>query len=213
MITHPLRRLALAAALAMPGTPAAAAPAAPHHISGFRGALFGMDEAEVRAAIARDFQAPPEAVAALENPAEQTRLIVVRVDVLEPGPVPAAITYVLGARTHRLMHVNIVWATPPHPGEPARRAIAAAAAQLAQYLRGQAWPPGKTVANVNDAGRGVLLFGAIDARNAGVELRVSGLPLPGLDAPDPAGAAQLSLSYMADVGKADIVVAKPGAAE
>ena len=180
-------------------------------IAGFRSAHFGMTQAEVRAAIERDFKPAADAVSVIENPLEKTSIVVVRLARLEPGPTPATVSYIIGATSRKLMHVNVVWSTGPAPTTPVRTAIAVAGVQLADYFRAQRWRPNATTAGARDPHRGLVLFAGIDGRNAAVEVRVAGVAMPGDAATvlDPASPAQLVVTYVADVNRPDIVTAKP----
>jgi hypothetical protein len=173
-------------------------------VDGFRSARFGMDETSLRAAIAQDFRPAPEALSAVDNPVEKTRVIVLRLAALEPGPGPATVTYILGASSKRLIHVNVTWAGAPDAGEAERSAIAAAGVQLADHLCEQLAKPGAATAGVPDA-NGVVLFATTDAHNAAIQLRLSGVPIGEQATPLPPGTrARLTLSYIADVRHPDV---------
>lgn len=193
---------------------ATAQPAAEvHRITGFRSAHFGMDATQVQAAIALDFKPTADAVVVLENPTEKTQIILLRLAQLEPGPGPASVSYILGATSKRLMHINVVWKSDGTPPDEFRNKVAAAGVQLANYFSSLAWKPGTTTSGVADGGKGVVLFAGVDPSSAGVEVRVSGVATNGLDgvAAKPEGVAQLLLSYVADIKKPDIAAIKPGA--
>lgn len=176
---------------------------APHAVTGFRSALFGMDAAAVRQAIAQDFKAPPEALREVDNPAESTRVLVLRLPALEPGPGEANVSYILAPGSRRLVSVRVVWSTPPTPTEDERNRVAAAGLQLASYFTGLAWGAGQSMTNRADGPGTVVLFAGVDARKAAVEVRLSGValvPSGGAVVPPPAGPAQLTLGYFGHVG-------------
>jgi hypothetical protein len=185
--------------------------AAVHRIAGFRSAQFGMDASQVQAAIAQDFKPAADAVVVLENPTEKTRIILLRLALLEPGPGPASVSYIFGATSKRLMHINVVWKSDGTPPDDFRNKTAAAGVQMASYFQSLAWKPGSTTSGVADGGKGVVLFAGIDPGNAAVEVRVSGVATNGLDgvAAKPEGAAQLLVSYIADINKPDVYSIKP----
>ena len=209
-----LSRFLLASALAFATSTAVAQPITDaHRIVGFRSAHFGMDAAQVRSAIAQDFKPVPDSMRMLSNPAENTEILVMRVAKLEPGPGPASISYIFGAKSKRLMHVNVVWQTEEKPSDEARNQIAAASLQLANYFRELSWMPGASASGLPNGGNGVVLFVGSDPNNAGVEVRVSGVATYGAGSASvkPEGAAQLVLSYVADIKNPDIAAIKPGA--
>jgi hypothetical protein len=180
-------------------------------IDGFRSARFGMDETSLKAAIVQDFQADPAALSAVDNPVEKTRVIVLRLAALDPGPGPATVTYILGAASKRLIHVNVTWSGAPDASEAERSAIAAAGVQLADHLRGQLAKPGAATAGVPDA-NGVVLFATTNARNAAIQLRLSGVPIGERASHLPPGTrARLTLSYIADVRHPDVATPQEGA--
>jgi hypothetical protein len=194
-------RISLPLLVLLSSTPSTvlAAQAAP--IDGFRSAQFGMDQARVEAAIAKDFHPDPAAISAIDNPAEQTRVIVVHLPALEPGPGPATVSYIMGTKTHKLIHINVTWSAAPGAPKGEQLKITAAGVQLANYLREQYAKPGVPTTGLPDA-KGVVLFATTDARNAAIQLRLSGVEVAG--AALPAGRAQLVLSYFADVRHPDV---------
>jgi hypothetical protein len=206
-------RALLALCLALTTAAAIAQPATDTHaITGFRSAQFGMDASQVQAAIANDFKPAPDAVSVLENPTERTQVILLRLAALEPGPGPASVSYILGATTKRLIHVNVVWKTDDTPADDTRNKVAAAGVMLSNYFRNLAWKQGTTTSGVADGGRGVVLFAGVDPKNAAVEVRVSGVATNGVEgvAAKPEGAAQLLLSYISDIQKPDVAIIKAG---
>ena len=186
--------------------PAPATAAAPHKITGFRSARFGMTAAEVRAAIMKDFQAADNVITEVENPVEKTRVLAVRLASLAPAPGPAVLAYVLGARSQRLERVNVTWRTGPAPTETDRNAMGAAGVQLAGYLQGLGWKPGGMVTGVSEGPNAVLLFAGVDDANAAVELHLTGVYLTGtqgISAP-PSGPTVLRVAYIRDLKKPDV---------
>lgn len=182
-------------------------------VTGFRSAQFGMTADEVKQAIANDFKPAANALSQFENPKEKTNVLLLRLPQLEPGPGPVAISYILGATTKKLMHVNVVWMTGPKPTEAQRNEVAAAGVLLRNYFTEQAWLPGKVGGGVTDGDRGVLLFAATDGKQAGIELYVKGVSLtgPAGTQTQPEGPAQLRIAYISNMAKPDIATIKPGA--
>lgn len=207
MTLRPFLALLLLCASTLACAQGAAAPAVPERVvNGFRGARFGMGVDEVRTAIQRDFRAQPAAITEMDHPVQKTRLLVVRVDNLEPGPGTATVSYLFGAASKRLMHVNVVWETGAKPGDDERTAIAAAGLQLANYFRSENWRPGASVQGVPDPSGAIILFAGVDAKGAGIELSMTGIPLAGATgaAANPTGPASVRIAYSANTGRPDV---------
>ncbi|MCP1739850.1 hypothetical protein ABIF65_001324 [Bradyrhizobium japonicum] len=90
----PAPRAAGAAPAAAAGAPVAAATEMPaagaddkttKAIDGFRSAKFGMNEADVRAAMTKDFSAKPDAIRAQDNASELTHSLLLSVPELLPN--------------------------------------------------------------------------------------------------------------------------------
>lgn len=127
-------------------------------IDGFRSAKFGMDEAQIRSAIAADFTQTGVQIARTTQPMEKTTVLTVRVDNLLPDIGPAQVSYVLGFRSHKLIQVNVVW--PQGKGN----AVAAAAMTLRDYFRALPLDPDKVVLDGKMSDGSILAFRGADAR-------------------------------------------------
>jgi hypothetical protein len=91
-------------------------PAAPVNLTGFRSALFGMDEAAVRAAVAADFgKEAAERIAVQDNLAEKTKVIVLTVPDLFEGAGTGSVSYVFGYQSKALIQVAIAWTAQTDP--------------------------------------------------------------------------------------------------
>lgn len=218
-LTGPL--LAAAFMTIIPTAPAAAQGAAApslHQVNGFRSARFGMSLAQVKQAIAQDFKASADAVSEVDNPAESTRAIVLRLSALEPGPGPAIVSYIFNQQAQQLRHVNVVWQSGAAPSEAQRNQYAVAGVQLTRYFRELGWKPEGSVSAVANGPGSILLFAGIDPKDAMVEVVASGIPLSagpnGQPAAAPSGPAQLRVSYAASVPARPVIPATsvaPGA--
>jgi hypothetical protein len=194
----------------------ASAPAPDYEITGFRSARFGMTPAQVRAAVAADFGAAR--VTEASNPAEGTQALQVTVEHLDPGPGPAQVSYIFGATTHSLAHVNVVWALAGNPTIEQRAALTTAAIQLANYFQTLPNPPKATSGATPTGPNGLLLFAAVDKKGRGVEVAVDGISYQATAtadnkrtaSPPPNGPAILRVSYIGNVVNPDIVRIKPG---
>ena len=185
------------------------APAAPaakplHEITGFRSARFGMNEDEVRAAVARDFKDQATLLQPAHHPDPRFSMLVLPLPSLEPGPGAAGVTYLFDAARHKLVQVNVLWSTGDKPGEADRTRMATAGMQLADYFRKLAWRPDAATMGVPLGADGLVLFSGIDAHKAMVEVTLTGVPLQGRDGKvkPAAGPAKLRVAYMASLGTA-----------
>ena len=192
-------------------TPAPAAGAL--DIKGFRSAAFGMTPAQVRMAIAYDFGATTK-ITEGANAVDGTSYLLATVDRVEPGPGPAQIGYVFGAASKTLGNINVIW-TLGQPTDDQRAALLTAGQQLVGYFQAGPAPlkvsQGAAVVGPN----AMLLYTAIDKKNAGVQVSVDGVSVPaGPDktaapAAPPKGPAALRIAYAQNIDKPDVKTLKP----
>ncbi len=166
------------AAIIMLGTttsraaPAAATADAGPSIAGFRGAAFGMTEAQARSAIENNFRVSAANITSAENALQHTHVLSVVVPDLVPGGGAAAVSYVFGYQTHRLIEVNILWSAQIDPKiTPAT--LYQNGETLQQYFAAEGFPADRSTGNVATA-NGILLFRATDATGNAVLLILSG---------------------------------------
>jgi hypothetical protein len=205
--------LPASAQTAASATKAAPAAKTPFLIKGFRSAQWGMSEAEVRAAIAKDFKPDNAAITAFDNPAEKTHVVALHLDGLAPAPGTVNITYIFGATSQKLIHVNVVWSTGPTPAQQERDQMAAGGVELSKYFLDQAWRAGATGAGAAPDASYFIFFQGADPKGSAVELRGAGICiiLKKGDAPSqPTGPATLRLAYYATTGASDTAAIKPG---
>lgn len=204
-----------------PGTTASPQPAAPgegkiaYAVEGFRGARFGMDEAQVRAAIQTDFQAKPDAIRLVPNAMERTTALIVSLPSMDPGPGPATVVYILGHKTKKLIQVNLVWSQPAGAGAVDSGPYLVAGVQLANYFNGFAWRDGKVNMGVPSGPNTLVLFAAEDAKTGAVQVIADGVAFERKDgkaeaAPPKPGSLSLRVSYIADRLAPDIFRLEPG---
>ncbi len=187
----------------------------PARITGFRSALWGMTPAEVRAAIARDFTAA-RVSAAVRDPATGNSAIIAPMASLVPGPGPAAISYVFGASTGRLIHVNLDW-TVKSPTPAQRIAVRDAGAAAVARVLGQQYKIGSVMRGVVVQPDLVVLFAAADAQGGALDVHAGGIPYtlgtgPGARQVEPAtGPATLHLGFSAPPAPSTADTLKPRA--
>jgi hypothetical protein len=93
---------------AAPGGPSLATPGTAV-VDGFRSAKFGMSDAQVKAAITKDFGIKADAISEQPNPAERTTVLAVKVPDLLPGGGIADVSYVFGYESKTLIQVSVSW--------------------------------------------------------------------------------------------------------
>jgi len=188
----------------------------PYEVTGFRGARFGMDEAQVRAAIQKEFPVKPDDIKVTPNAMERTTALVVSLALLEPAPGPATVVYILGYKSKQLIQVNVVWAQPDGPAKPDSAAYLVAGAQLANYFSGFSWREGKVTVTAPAGPNALLVFGAEDAKTGSVQVVAQGVaferkPDGRVEAVPQAGTAiSLRVSYIANLATPDIFRLEPG---
>jgi hypothetical protein len=178
-----------APAFAAPPAPSQEGPAA--SIDGFRSAHFGMDEAQVRGAIATDFRLSSTAIHAAQNPVQRTDVFGITVPNLITGAGKATVDYIFGYQSHKLTEVNIAWTTSGDPANAAQ-ALVHTGTVLQSYFEGEGFPAGKSAADAFLPGGAILLFRGTDAAGHAVVLTLAG-PLH-KDAQDATKGHQLTMT-------------------
>jgi hypothetical protein len=154
------------------GTAAPAATTAGPVIDGFRDAKFGMTEAQVRSTIAAEFKLPANAITATENQLQRTTVLGIQIPNLVPQGGIAAISYVFGYQSHKLMEVNILWSPEIDPNTTPHM-LYQNGETLQQYFASENFPADRSTGNIATP-NGVLLFRATDAGGNAVLLILSG---------------------------------------
>ena len=140
------------------------AQAMPGLIPGFRGARFGMSEAEVRAAIAHDFKVQGPAIEILFVAEQHTKVLTLALPQLNPGPCPAAVAYIFDTSTGALTHINVSWLFPGEANAYQRAAIQFAGERLATYFQNLPTPQ-RTVLPAGATGSQTVTFYSARDRN------------------------------------------------
>ena len=190
------------------GKPAAPSAAAAK-VVGFRSALFGMDEAQVRAAVTKDFGVPGSAIRKSQNLGDRTDVLTVRVpDVLQGGGT-SDVAYAFGYKSKKLTQVSVIWSKGTDKAMTPERMLANGEA-LREYFQGEGYEP-KTIV-VNSALKdGILLF-----RGADGDGRTTALMLHGTTVATQDKATQtfvpnaLLLFYLADPKAPDVFKIQAG---
>jgi hypothetical protein len=198
-------------------TQAAASSAAlttpPLQLLGFRGAHWGMDQNEVKAAIRKDFDLAPDKIQAEENASERTSVLTISVANLIEGAGEARVSYIFGYTTKRLIQVNVIWGTAIDPKVKPDE-IVAAANQLRDLFVGSGYEPGSIHTNAATKDGSIVVFEGTDAQKHATLLTLVNRTVPGAvkdgQHEPPTQTIVLGLSYILDPQNPDIVRLKKG---
>lgn len=215
----PKQKSAPAAKAGAAGTPAAAgatsaaaaeAPAADDKgkaIDGFRSAKFGMNEADVRAAMARDFNAKPDAIKAQDNASELTRSILLSVPDLLPNGGTAELSYVFGYKSKSLIQIGAVWSKGTDAAMTPEKLFSNANILRAHFLS-EGFKPDSIAVNMPVNG-GIVMFRGSDAKDRSVILLLQGT-FETKENNRVLTPTSLLLFYVADAKSPDIFKLPPG---
>jgi hypothetical protein len=197
-----------------PATQPSAQQAAPApervHVDGFRSAQWGMTEAQVKAAIQKDFNIAADKIKPEENLAERTQVLTVAVPDLLEGAGQARVSYIFGYASKKLIQVNILWGTGLDRHVTPER-IVAAANQLRELFAESGYDPATAVSNVRMSDGSILVFEGADADKHTTVLRLASASQASHgDKPGKVTEAALSLSYIMDARHPDIYRLKKG---
>src|SRR6185503_16153131 len=211
---------ALPAAPAAPAaSPTPAAPAAPAgaadivstrqaQVEGFRSARFGMAEAEVKTAIAKDFAVKPDTIREQPSPGERTKVFVVTVPDLLPGGGAADVSYVIGYQSKKLIQVSITWSKATDDKMTPEQLFSNSSV-LRSHFMSEGFKP-DTVATTMPINGGILMFRGSDAKDRTVMLILQGTLAPGQDNQRILTPTGLLLFYIADAKTPDVYRLPPG---
>ncbi|MQP67471.1 hypothetical protein GE253_19265 [Niveispirillum sp. SYP-B3756] len=161
---------ALAQAQTSPAAPAGQTKQA--KVEGFRNARFGMNEEELRKAIAKDFNLTGDAVQKVEDPSERTTALLIKVKDLLPDSGVGVVAYIMGYKSKKLFRVNVIWGREAGSDTKAENIVAAANA-LRNFLTDQGYKPDTLVLNHPLDGDNVLVFQGKDNQGRLTELVLS----------------------------------------
>jgi hypothetical protein len=180
-------------------TPPAGPPAM---IEGFRQALFGMSEEQVRQAVRKDF--PAAKLSSAVHPTEKTTVLSLTAADLLPNTGNARISYIFGYRSKKLIQVNIVWTSERVASSD--ETVVATANSLRDYFASQNYKPDNTVVNRQLAENTILVFRANDLQGRTVLLLLSGVAAAasGEEKKGPQPPLTLELSYILDTAHPDV---------
>jgi hypothetical protein len=189
----------------IPGNPAAVAALS---VTGFRSAKFGMAEAEVRAAIEKDFVVKPDQIRSEENLAEQTHVLGVRVPDLLAGGGTAEVSYVFGYKTKKLIEVTSLWSKATDDKITPERLFSNGNI-LRAHFSSEGYQPDSIVTN-GVMNNGIVMFRGSDAEGHTTVLVLQGTTSEGADKQRVLTPTALLLFYLADAKNPDVFKLPPG---
>lgn len=159
----------LIAAVAPPGAGVAIAQydLPKYQVTGFRGASFGMTEAQVRQIAQKTFNVDAGQMMLTTDATTGATKLIVHVRGLEPGLGVGRIEYLFGYRQHALFQVNVVWGLDSNP-QLDNSGMLAGAMRLQDYFLGFDWAYGTVQTAVPLDQRSVLLFSGADRNDGAV---------------------------------------------
>jgi len=206
-----------AAPAAAAGAPVAAATEAPSTaaddnagkaIDGFRSAKFGMNEADVRAAVAKDFSPKADAIKAQDNPSELTHSVLLSVPDLLPSGGTAELSYVFGYKSKSLIQIGAVWSKGTDAAMTAEKLFSNANILRAHFLS-EGFKPDSIAVNMPVNG-GIVMFRGSDAKDRSVILLLQGTFENKENNQRVLTPTSLLLFYVADAKSPDIFKLPPG---
>ncbi|MCP3381913.1 MULTISPECIES: hypothetical protein [unclassified Bradyrhizobium] len=210
------------AAGASPGAaaPASAAPSASSEaatapaddktktIDGFRSAKFGMNEADVRVAMTKDFNPKADAIKSQDNPSELTHSVLLTVPDLLPSGGTAELSYVFGYKSKSLIQIGAVWSKATDAALTAEKLFSNANILRAHFLS-EGFKPDSIAVNMPVNG-GIVMFRGSDAKDRSVILLLQGTFENKENNQRVLTPTSLLLFYVADAKSPDVFKLPPG---
>lgn len=175
-------------------------------IEGFRSAQFGMNERDVMKAIFQDFKINRKKISRVTHPTEKTVSLGINVEKLLPNSGPAKVFYILGHKSKRLIHVNVIWGKPATP-KPDAENVVATANQLRNHLAQKSYQKEGLALNAQLSEGIILVFQGLDKKGRAVKLV---LVNPKGDPKKAGENISLTLSYIEKPNKPDVFRIKDG---
>lgn len=186
----------------------------PFRIDRFRSVRFGMIESQVLPLAAHDLNTRPAAIKHLDIKSEGTTALVAGSFRIDPGPTPAVVSYIFGARSRKLVQIVVQWSYPSAATELQRQSIVEAGARLASYLKATDSNAARSDSGGAAGPNDLILYRAWDGEGSNITLSMSGVRFnrvidgKSVPAPVPAGPALLRLAYSLNAEHPDMAVAQ-----
>ncbi len=177
-------------------------------IDGFRSARFGMNEADVRAAIAKDFNPKADAVKTQDNPSELTHSMLLAVPELLQNGGTAELSYVFGYKTKSLIQIGAVWSKATDAAMTPEKLFSSANILRAHFLN-EGFKPESVAVNMPVNG-GIVMFRGSDAKDHSVILLLQGTFENKENNQRVLTPTSLLLFYVADAKSPDVFKLPPG---
>jgi len=177
-------------------------------VEGFRSAKFGMSEAEVKTAIAKDFNIKAADIREQPNPGERTKVLLAKVPDLLPGGGTAEVSYVIGYQTKKLIQISASWSKATDDKMTPEQLFSNSSV-LRAHFAGEGFAP-DTVASNMPVNGGILMFRGSDAKGRTAMLILQGTLNQGEGNQRVLTPTALLLFYVADAKTPDIYRLPPG---
>lgn len=141
-------------------------------VNGFRSAQFGMTERDVIKAIKKDFGVGKSQVSRKVHPNEKTVTLGIEVKRLLPESGPAKVFYILGYKSKRLIHINVIWGRPVTKN-PDAEAVVATANQLRNHFAQKKYQKEGFALNAQFGEGVILVFQGKDRKGRAARLLLS----------------------------------------
>ena len=171
-------------------------------VLGFRSAKFGMSEEDVRAAIVKDFLVQPQAIKQDENKLERTRMLTAEAPEALPGGGTAAVSYIFGYESKKLIQTGIVWSKATD-AKMTPEQLYSNANILKSHFIAAGYKPDSVAMNMPVAG-GLLMFRGSDSEGRTTLLVLQGDIAANESKQRVLTPTALSLFYVADAKKPDV---------
>jgi hypothetical protein len=177
-------------------------------VSGFRSAKFGMNEADVRAAIAKDLGVKPDAIRAETNASEQTRVLLVKANDVLPGGGLSEVSYVFGYKTKTLIQVGVSWSKATDEKMTPDQLFSNSTVLRTHFIA--AGYKADTIATNMPISGGILMFRGSDAKDHTTMLILQGTLAKDEKEQNVLTPTGLLLFYVADAKAPDVYRLPPG---
>ena len=176
-------------------------------VNGFRSAHFGMTEFDIKQAIKDDFGIGKQQISRKVHPNEKTVTLGIEVNKLLPESGTAKVFYILGYKSKRLIHINVIWGKPVTQS-PDAEAIVATANQLRNHFAQKKYQKEGFALNAQIGEGVILVFQGKDQKGRAARLLLAN---PKVEGDEKAGKnITLTLSYIEKPLDPDVFRIKEG---
>ena len=177
-------------------------------VEGFRSAKFGMDEAAVKTAIAKDFNVKGADVKEQPNAGERTKVLMIKAPDVLPGGGAAEISYVFGYQSKKLIQVSVAWSKTIDDKMTPEQLFSNSSVLRAHFM-GEGFKPDTVASNMPING-GLLIFRGSDDKDRTAMMILQGTLTQGENNQRILTPASLLLFYVADAKAPDVYRLPPG---